>query len=64
MNKKYKHFNNENCKCKSNVTHKLSDLKNYVGLDSSSLLRIRKSKGNTPVDLKNKKIKNIKRENT
>jgi len=41
--------------------HKLSDLKNYVGLNSSSHLRIHRSKGNTLVNPK--KIKNIKREN-
>jgi len=39
-------------KHKNNVTHKLSDLKNYVGLSSSLHLRKRKSEGNTLVDPK------------
>jgi len=37
-----------------NLTHKHSDLKNYVGLNSSSHLRILRSKGNTLVDPKKK----------
>ena len=45
-------------KDKINVTHKISDLKNYVGLISSSHLRIRRNEGNTLVDPK--KVKNIK----
>ena len=48
-------------KHKINVTHKLPDLKNYVGLSSSLQLRIRRSKSPALVDPK--KIKNIKGEN-
>jgi len=47
-------------KIKINVTHKISDLKNYVGLSFSSHLRIDRSEGNTLIDPR----KNIKRENT
>jgi len=46
-------------KHKINLTHKLLDLKNYVGLNSSSHPRIRRSKGNTLVDPK--KIKKYKK---
>ena len=39
-------------KYKINVTHKISDLKNYVDLNSSSHPRIRRREGNTLVNPK------------